>query len=164
MLFRRASINHLLTQTRVKKKEPNTGADLCQNSLGLVTTTKTTSSKWPSGQPSPDWPRLWLRLRKTTGLNLLSRFHWVKLREWREPYFTDRMRWGLWLKSLMETSKLTWWDNYKGEWDGGGVPVQFLPFSGITANNFLSCRCNWKCSDVVCPCTFAKAFKKIAAA
>lgn len=67
------------------------------------------------------------RLRKTTGLNLLSRFHWVKLREWRESYFTDRMRWGFRVKGLMETSKLTWWDNYKGEqgWGGGGFQYRF---------------------------------------
>lgn len=84
---------------------------------------KTTSSKWRSGQLSPAWPRLCLRLRKTTGLNLLSRFHWVKLREWRESYFPDRKRWGFWLKPLMETSKLTWWDNYKREAGGGGVTI-----------------------------------------
>lgn len=80
----------------------------------LIAKTKTTSSKWPSGQPSPDWlcvsPRLW----KTTALNLLSRFQWVKLRQW----------WGLVLyrqnevrllgRSLMKTSKLTCWDNYEG--------------------------------------------------
>lgn len=122
-------------------KKTNTGADLCQNSLGLDTNTKTTSSKWPSGQPSPDWPRLCLRLRKTTGLNLLSRFQWVKLREWRESYFTDRMRWGFWLKSLMETSKLTWWDNYKGGGGGGeGFQCSFyhLTLSATTVqwNNF----------------------------
>lgn len=140
-------------------KRTNTGADSCQNSLGLVTNTKTTSSKWPSGQPSPDWPRLCLWLGKTTGSNLLSRFHWVKPREWRESYSTDRMSWGFWLKSLMETSKLTWWDNYKGEGSGGGSSVVLtiwhyllLLFSGNIANKeTLSVPWgNWKCSDVVC--------------
>lgn len=104
------------TEASERKKTQNktTSSDLCQHSSGLIAKTKTTSSKWPSGQPSPDWlcvsPRLW----KTTALNLLSRFQWVKLRQW----------WGLVLyrqnevrllgRSLMKTSKLTCWDNYEG--------------------------------------------------
>lgn len=107
-------INDPLKRVSEKTQNKTTSSDLCQHSSGLIAKTKTTSSKWPSGQPSPDWlcvsPRLW----KTTALNLLSRFQWVKLRQW----------WGLVLyrqnevrllgRSLMKTSKLTCWDNYEG--------------------------------------------------
>lgn len=156
------NVNQSFTDGNECGEEQTRGADRCQHSLGLVTNTNTRRSKWPSGQPSPAWPRLGLRLRKTTGLNLLSRFHWVKLREWRESYFTDRMRWGFWLQSLMETSKLTWWDNYKGIGGGGGSSAVSTSWHYLLLllNGIIAVGAAEKCSDVVCQRKLAKTFQR----